>query len=90
MRPASAPIWTISRGSSTPGGDAEDGVRPAVKDEECAGRRLPAERQLGESAGHVRGEAADRLERECGGRQRGDGRRHDAELNEHLLQLVAH
>ena len=68
MRPGSAPIWTISRGSSHLGRDAEDGVRPAVEDEERAVGRLTAERQLGEASGDVRGKAADRSERECGGR----------------------
>ena len=83
MRPGSAPIWTISRGSSGAGRDAEDRVRPAVENEERAVGRLPAERQLGEPSGDVRGEPADRSERGCGRRRMRDGdRHHDAMLND--------
>ena len=63
MRPGSAPIWTISRGSSALGATLKTVCerRSKTKNEPSAG--LTAERQLGEASGDVRGKAADRSER---------------------------
>ena len=63
MRPARAPIWTISHELVCCCVDAEDRVRAAIEDEVLAGRGLLKAGRLAEPAGDVRRDGADRPER---------------------------
>jgi hypothetical protein len=74
--------------AGAPRRDAEDGMRPPVEHDERAVGRLTAERQLGEAPGDVRGEAADRSERDRGrGRMRDGDRQHEAIRNDGCCML---